>query len=109
MGVDVGISQGYRSRIGEQLILKSSLDADSSKFTIISALTLPNGFKLKTFDEITCFKIKENLLLKQKLLSLVDSVTNTETMHVCLHDLLPPNDFFRLNSFMIEDFVLDEH
>jgi calcium-independent phospholipase A2-gamma len=36
-------------------------------------------------------------------------MTNTETVHVCLHDLLPPNIYFRLNPFMSEDFVLDEH
>lgn len=48
-------------------------------------------------------------LVKQKLSSLVDSVTNTETIHVCLHDLLPPNIYFRLNPFMSADFVLDEH
>ena len=47
--------------------------------------------------------------MKQKLSSLVDSVTNTETIHVCLHDLLPPNIYFRLNPFMSADFVLDEH
>lgn len=40
---------------------------------------------------------------------MVDSVTNTETIHVCLHDLLPPNIYFRLNPFMSADFVLDEH
>jgi hypothetical protein len=39
----------------------------------------------------------------------VDSVTNTETIHVCLHDLLPPNIYFRVNPFMSADFVLDEH
>jgi len=49
------------------------------------------------------------ILVKQKLSSLVDSVTNTETIHVCLHDLLPPNIYFRLNPFMSADFVLDEH
>lgn len=48
-------------------------------------------------------------LVKQKLSSLVDSVTNTETIHVCLHDLLPANIYFRLNPFMSADFVLDEH
>jgi len=47
--------------------------------------------------------------VKQKLSSLVDSVTNTETIHVCLHDLLPQNIYFRLNPYMSEDFVLDEH
>lgn len=47
--------------------------------------------------------------VKQKLSSLVDSVTNTETIHVCLHDLLPPNIYFRVNPFMSADFVLDEH
>jgi calcium-independent phospholipase A2-gamma len=47
--------------------------------------------------------------VKQKLSSLVDSVTNTETIHICLHDLLPPNIYFRLNPYMSADFVLDEH
>jgi hypothetical protein len=49
------------------------------------------------------------ILVKQKLSSLVDSVTNTETIHVCLHDLLPPNIYFRVNPYMSADFVLDEH
>lgn len=47
--------------------------------------------------------------VRQKLSSLVDSVTNTETIHICLHDLLPPKFYFRLNPFMSADFVLDEH
>jgi len=51
----------------------------------------------------------KSMTLKQKLSSLVDSVTNTETIHVCLHDLLPPNIYFRLNPYMSAHFVLDEH
>ncbi|CAF0814183.1 unnamed protein product [Rotaria sordida] len=180
-----------RSRMGERLMLKSSLDADSPKFSIVSALTLPNGFKLYLFrnysiltsphahyDGTSKYKVwqavrastsapgyfeeylldgnvfqdggliannptsialheckllwpdeniqcvvslgngrpapdvafqSKSMSLKQKLSSLVDSVTNTETIHVCLHDLLPPNIYFRLNPFMSEDFVLDEH
>ncbi|CAF3874626.1 unnamed protein product, partial [Rotaria sp. Silwood1] len=180
-----------RSRMGERLMLKTSLDADSPKFSIISALTVPNGFKLflfrnysilmsphahydgtskyKVWEAVrasTCapgyfeeYFLDENVFqdggliannptsialheckllwpgediqcvvslgngrpapdvafqsksmgLRQKLSSLVDSVTNTETIHVCLHDLLPPNIYFRLNPFMSEDFVLDEH
>ena len=53
--------------------------------------------------------MSDKFLVKQKLSSLVDSVTNTETIHVCLHDLLPPNIYFRLNPYMSADFVLDEH
>ncbi|CAF5127897.1 unnamed protein product, partial [Rotaria sp. Silwood1] len=180
-----------RSRMGERLMLKTSLDADSPKFSIISALTVPNGFKLFLFrnysilmsphahyDGTSKYKVWEavrastsapgyfeeyfldgnvfqdggliannptsialheckllwpgediqcvvslgngrpapdvafqskSMGLRQKLSSLVDSVTNTETIHVCLHDLLPPNIYFRLNPFMSEDFVLDEH
>ena len=48
-------------------------------------------------------------LVKQKLSSLVDSATNTETIHVCLHDLLPTHIYFRLNPFMSANFDLDEH
>ncbi|CAF2904537.1 unnamed protein product [Rotaria sp. Silwood2] len=180
-----------RSRMGERLMLKSSLHADSPKFSIISALTLPNGFKLFLFrnysilmsphthyDGTSKYKVWEavrastcapgyfeeylldgnvfqdggliannptsialheckllwpdediqcvvslgngrpapdvafqskSMSLRQKLSSLVDSVTNTETIHVCLHDLLPTNIYFRLNPFMSSDFVLDEH
>jgi calcium-independent phospholipase A2-gamma len=53
--------------------------------------------------------MSDKFLVKQKLSSLVDSVTNTETIHVCLHDLLPPNIYFRVNPYMSADFVLDEH
>lgn len=180
-----------RSRMGERLMLKTGLDPDSPKFSIISALTLPNGYKLYLFrnysilmsphthyDGTSKYKVWEavrastsapgyfeeylldgnvfqdggliannptsialheckllwpdediqcvvslgngrpapdvalqskSMTLKQKLSSLVDSVTNTETIHVCLHDLLQPNIYFRLNPFMSADFVLDEH
>ncbi|CAF1608711.1 unnamed protein product [Rotaria magnacalcarata] len=180
-----------RSRMGERLMVKSSLDADSPKFSLISALTVPNGYRLFLFrnysilmsphahyDGTSKYKVWEavrastcapgyfeeylldgnvfqdggliannptsialheckllwpgediqcvvslgngrptpdvafqskSMTLKQKLSSLVDSVTNTETIHVCLHDLLPTNIYFRLNPFMSADFVLDEH
>ncbi|CAF0714494.1 unnamed protein product [Adineta steineri] len=180
-----------RSRMGERLMIKTSQDLDSPKFSLISALTLPNGYKLYLFrnysilssphthyDGTAKYKVWEavrastsapgyfeeylldgnvfqdggliannptsialheckllwpdediqcvvslgngrpapdvalqskSMSLKQKLSSLVDSVTNTETIHVCLHDLLPQNIYFRVNPFMSADFVLDEH
>ncbi|CAF1032318.1 unnamed protein product [Adineta ricciae] len=180
-----------RSRMGERLMIKTSQDADSPKFSLISALTIPVGYKLFLFrnysilssphthyDGTSKYKVWEgvrastsapgyfeeflldgnvfqdggliannptsialhecrllwpdedfqcvvslgngrpapdvlfqskSMTLKQKLSSLVDSVTNTETIHVCLHDLLQPNIYFRINPFMSADFVLDEH
>jgi hypothetical protein len=70
-----------------------------------------HAFRSKTRDDhlASALNASDLLLVKQKLSSLVDSVTNTETIHVCLHDLLPPNIYFRLNPFMSADFVLDEH
>jgi len=180
-----------RAKMGERLMLKTSIDPESPKFSLISALTMPQGYKLFLFrnysilmsphahydgtnkykvweavrastsapgyfeeclldgnvfqdggliannptsialheckllwpdEELQCVVSLGNgrpapdvalqsksMSLKQKLSSLVDSVTNTETIHVCLHDLLPPNIYFRLNPYMSADFVLDEH
>ncbi|ETN80522.1 phospholipase, patatin family [Necator americanus] len=44
----------------------------------------------------------------QKFNRIVDSATNTEGVHMCMHDLLDENVYFRLNPYMTFPYGLDE-
>ncbi|VDM63483.1 unnamed protein product [Angiostrongylus costaricensis] len=44
----------------------------------------------------------------QKFNRIVDSATNTEAVHMCMHDLLDQNVYFRLNPYMTAPYGLDE-
>ncbi|KAK6052583.1 phospholipase, patatin family [Cooperia oncophora] len=44
----------------------------------------------------------------QKFNRIIDSATNTETVHMCMHDLLDQNVYFRLNPYMTFPYALDE-
>ncbi|KAK5972256.1 Calcium-independent phospholipase A2-gamma, partial [Trichostrongylus colubriformis] len=44
----------------------------------------------------------------QKFNRIVDSATNTEAVHMCMHDLLDQNVYFRLNPYMTFPYPLDE-
>ncbi|VDO14388.1 unnamed protein product [Haemonchus placei] len=44
----------------------------------------------------------------QKFNRIVDSATNTEVVHMCMHDLLDQNVYFRLNPYMSFPYGLDE-
>ncbi|WKY04234.1 hypothetical protein Q1695_005311 [Nippostrongylus brasiliensis] len=44
----------------------------------------------------------------QKFNRIVDSATDTEAVHMCMHDLLDQNVYFRLNPYMSSPYGLDE-
>lgn len=44
----------------------------------------------------------------QKFNRIVDSATDTEVVHMCMHDLLDQNVYFRLNPYMTSPYGLDE-
>ncbi|KJH49024.1 phospholipase, patatin family [Dictyocaulus viviparus] len=44
----------------------------------------------------------------QKFNRIIDSATNTEAVHMCMHDLLDENVYFRLNPYMSVPYSLDE-
>ncbi|XP_072027477.1 uncharacterized protein [Amphiura filiformis] len=46
--------------------------------------------------------------LKKKLVKIMQSATETESVHTILQDLLPPGTYFRFNPTISEDFALDE-
>ncbi|KAK7102866.1 calcium-independent phospholipase A2-gamma-like [Littorina saxatilis] len=46
--------------------------------------------------------------LKEKVGKVVDSVTDTEGVHVMMNDLMPPATYFRFNPYLSEDLLLDE-
>ncbi|XP_065572427.1 calcium-independent phospholipase A2-gamma-like isoform X2 [Artemia franciscana] len=46
--------------------------------------------------------------LKQKLVKVIDSATDTERVHNILHDLLPPRSYFRFNPYLTQVYGLDE-
>ncbi|XP_013074160.2 calcium-independent phospholipase A2-gamma-like [Biomphalaria glabrata] len=46
--------------------------------------------------------------LKQKISTLVNSATDTESVHHTLQDLLQPRTYFRFNPYLSEEFSLDE-
>ncbi|XP_019624779.1 PREDICTED: calcium-independent phospholipase A2-gamma-like [Branchiostoma belcheri] len=50
-----------------------------------------------------------SLNLRTKLTKVVESATNTEDIHMVLHDLLPPSTYFRFNPYMSEDLAIDEY
>ncbi|RCN38000.1 phospholipase, patatin family [Ancylostoma caninum] len=44
----------------------------------------------------------------QKFNRIIDSATDTEGVHMCMHDLLDENVYFRLNPYMTFPYTLDE-
>ncbi|VDM66248.1 unnamed protein product [Strongylus vulgaris] len=52
--------------------------------------------------------IPSSLSSLQKFNRIVDSATNTEAVHMCMHDLLDEDVYYRLNPYMTFPYGLDE-
>jgi len=46
--------------------------------------------------------------IQEKMLKIVDSATDTESVHIVMNDLLPMRSYFRLNPYMSLPYTLDE-
>jgi len=46
--------------------------------------------------------------LKEKVIKMVDSATDTEMTHTIMNDVLPQGSYFRLNPYMSHPYTLDE-
>ncbi|CAL1541799.1 unnamed protein product [Lymnaea stagnalis] len=60
--------------------------------------------RFESFKTIPAGKVT----LKRRFSTLVDSATDTESVHYTLQDLLQPNTYFRFNPYLSEEFYLDE-
>lgn len=49
-----------------------------------------------------------NMSVKQKIVKLIDSATDTECVHTMMADFLPKGSYFRFNPYTTEDFQLDD-
>ncbi|VDK17280.1 unnamed protein product [Anisakis simplex] len=59
-------------------------------------------------NELDTTHIKSSTGVQEKITRIVDSATDTELVHLCMHDLLPANTYFRLNPYMSFPYTLDE-
>ncbi|KAE9417604.1 hypothetical protein Angca_003657, partial [Angiostrongylus cantonensis] len=57
---------------------------------------------------VSLFRFLAKFSSLQKFNRIVDSATNTEAVHMCMHDLLDQNVYFRLNPYMTAPYGLDE-
>uniref|UniRef100_A0A915DRH2 PNPLA domain-containing protein n=1 Tax=Ditylenchus dipsaci TaxID=166011 RepID=A0A915DRH2_9BILA len=61
----------------------------------------------RSLNEVELVESKSTPILK-KINQIVDSATDTELVHNCVSDLLPPHVYYRLDPYVTEKYSLDE-
>ncbi|KAJ1349599.1 hypothetical protein KIN20_005191 [Parelaphostrongylus tenuis] len=71
-------------------------------------VSVGNGRSVYDLEQESNTSSPPNLSSLQKFNRIVDSATNTESVHMCMHDLLDQNVYYRLNPYITTPYGLDE-
>ncbi|CAJ0604214.1 unnamed protein product [Cylicocyclus nassatus] len=71
-------------------------------------VSVGNGRTVMDFEREEEAAKPASLSSLQKFNRIVDSATNTEAVHMCMHDLLDEDVYYRLNPYMTYPYGLDE-